>query len=150
MKVKNILEGKKVWYKLIDLPRPGKSSSDVEDYVSSDVDDIVKTIILKVGNGFYAFCVLKDHLVDYEKIKKHFNVKKARMANAEEVYKHSSSVPGGCCPLLVNCPIYFDPCILKTKKIHMGSGDPMVGLEVKTEDLINIVKPEILEIGVPK
>ncbi len=139
MRVEELLEEEGVWYRVIDKSR-----------MSDDIDDVVKTIILKVGEDFYAFCVKTDQLVDWDKIKNYFDTGKARMADADEVKEHSNSPPGGCCPLLVDCPVYFDPSIKDLEKVHMGSGVVDKGLEMKTKDLIRLVDPEFLDVSKPK
>ena len=149
MKVKELLDEKGVWYRIIELSTPGKSSEQFAEQLEED-SKIAKTIVMKVEDKFLAFLVPKDHLVDYKKLKVHFGTKKLRMANPEEVLEHSTSTPGACCPLLVDCKIYFDPCLSDWDDIYLGSGDVMKGLVMKTKDLRNIVNPEFLEVSVPK
>ncbi|MFC1648831.1 aminoacyl-tRNA deacylase [Nanoarchaeota archaeon] len=149
MKVKEALDKENAWYRIVDVP--DHSSYDAfEEFIGEDVEAVVKTVMLKVKDGFMAFMVRKDQLVDYKKLREIFGTKKLRMANAEEVLEHAKSPPGSCCPLLVDTPLYIDPSLLNLGIIHLGSGSLKHGLEMKTEDLIRILKPEVLDVSMEK
>ncbi len=149
MRAKEILEKEEVWFRVMDVP-DHSSYDKFKEYLGEDIDGIVKTIVMKIKNEFFAFAVPKEHMVDYKKLRSHFKTKKIRMANAEEVLEHSTSPPGACCPFLVDCPLFLDPCVLNLAKIHVGSGSLKHGLEVKTEDLIRITQPKLLDVSVHK
>jgi prolyl-tRNA editing enzyme YbaK/EbsC (Cys-tRNA(Pro) deacylase) len=120
------------------------------DNVSDDIDAVIKTIIMKVGDDYMTFVVPLDHLVDYDKIRRHFDVDSARLANEDEVIDVSGSKPGGCCPLLCSGPIYVDRCVLEFDMVHMGSGEIGTGLEMETATLLDRISYDVLDVSVAK
>ncbi len=132
MRISKVLSGKGAWHRLVSEEEA--------------VEGVVKTVILKAGDSFAAFCVRKEDLVDYKKVKKAFNTKKARMASGEEVLGVATTPPGTCCPFLVKCPVYIDPSVLSLEKVFLGSGEPGVSVQVLTKDLLSLVKPRVLDV----
>lgn len=136
MRVKEVLEEADVWHRVVD-----------KEELGDDVDGVVKTVILKVGDEFRSFCVRKDHLVDWDKVKEAFGTDRARMAEHDEVIAVSGSKPGGCCPLLVDSPVFFDDDVLDLGRVHMGSGEVEYSLEVHVDDVFDIVDPKVLDVS---
>ncbi len=136
MRVKQVLEDADVWHKIVQKEQLGE-----------EVDGVVKTVILKVGEEFRSFCVKKEHLVDWDKVKDHFDTDRARMAGRDEVIAVSGSEPGGCCPLLIDDDIYFDEDVIDLGRVHLGSGDTEYSLEMHVDDLFDLVDPKLLDVS---
>lgn len=61
--------------------------------------------------------------------------------------KFTGKVPGEVCPILLydeqNIPLFVDKKVLERERIHFGSGEALLALEMKTCDLEKVMKFEI-------
>jgi prolyl-tRNA editing enzyme YbaK/EbsC (Cys-tRNA(Pro) deacylase) len=85
--------------------------------------------------------------VSHKKIKTVLAVKDLRLASPEEVLKHSGYPAGGVSPFNNISRVLLDPQVLKSETAIVGGGDIDKLIEVRTEDIVNILKPRIDDIS---
>lgn len=75
--------------------------------------------------------------------------KRLHFASAEEVLVVTGCIKGAVAPLGLpeSIPVIFDENIARCEKITISSGDPMVGLELNTENLIGVAGAKIASIA---
>lgn len=138
------LKGLHLPYKVVDL---AEEAFTVDDVVKSgvEVDGVVKTLIVRTGDGtFVALALMGNDRVDFKTIRAKFGGK-SELAKPEEVLKTVGVPVGAVCPILVGVPLYVDEKVIDLKKVHMGSGDLMHGLEMSLDDLLKAVGDYQLE-----
>jgi len=135
--IEEYLRAKKLSYEVIDL---GGEVFTVKGVKEAGVleDEIVKTLIIRSGDGFKALAVRGKDRVDFKKIRKLFG-SKSGLARADEVEKVVKVPVGAVCPILLDIPLIFDRRIMDLKRVHMGSGDLTKGLEMDFADLLKAV-----------
>jgi prolyl-tRNA editing enzyme YbaK/EbsC (Cys-tRNA(Pro) deacylase) len=141
------IEQNKLWYKILGEGKTMISAQDVEEIVEKP-EEIFKTIIM-VNNKEQFFAAFNNgrKMIDLEKVRKVLHSGQLRLAKASELKQKMHLAPGEVCPLLVDVPIVFDKDILNLEKVNFGSGDVKYGIEMKTKDLINLIKPRIEDIS---
>jgi len=85
--------------------------------------------------------------VSHRKIKTLLAVKDVRLANPEEVLKHSGYPAGGVSPFNNINRVILDPQVLRSETAIVGGGDLDKLVEVRTENIVNILKPKIDDIS---
>jgi|GEM_PF-537021 len=149
LEVENILRDKGVTYRLIGLGHVARTMADVIEYAKAEIDpaDICKTIILRGKKSGKAVAIMLkgDDKVDFKEAKRHFGEEMA-IADVGQVKEASGSEPGAVCPFLLRVPLSVDRRVAESKTINCGSGDPLTGLEFRTEDLARAVTYEIVAV----
>lgn len=149
LKAEEILKEKGISYRLIKLLKVGVSFEDVIKYAEDKIDreEICKTIIAKdKKDEKYAFFLMGDDKIDFSKIKRIIG-KRVSIISYNDLIKSIGTEPGAVCPLLLNIPIFVDKKVLETKKINFGSGNPLYGLEISTNDLSRVMKFEVVDVS---
>jgi prolyl-tRNA editing enzyme YbaK/EbsC (Cys-tRNA(Pro) deacylase) len=85
-------------------------------------------------------------MVSFRKIKKLLEVKDVRLATPEEVLKNSGFPAGGVPPLNSINRVLLDPEILKSETCIAGGGGINKLIEMKTQDVIDALRPRIVDI----
>jgi Cys-tRNA(Pro)/Cys-tRNA(Cys) deacylase len=85
--------------------------------------------------------------VSHRKIKIILEVKDVRLATPTEVLKHSGYPVGGVSPFNNIRRVLLDPQVLKSETAIVGGGDTHKLVEVRTEDVVRILKPKIDDIS---
>ncbi len=63
-----------------------------------------------------------------------------RFANSEEVLEVTGVKPGAVCPILLRVPILVDKKVMQLKRINIGSGDHLKGIEMDLKDFLEALK----------
>lgn len=144
VQIEKHLQQQELPYEVIDLSQEAFTVADVVD-AGIKVDEVVKTLIVRVGDGsFVALALRGNDRVDFKKVRKLFG-SKAELAKPEEVLRVVCVPIGAVCPVLVGIPIYIDAKVMDLQNIHMGSGDLMHGLEMRLKDLLKAIGEYRLE-----
>ncbi len=138
IQIEKYLKQRKLQYIVIPLNQVAYTVGDVVD-AGIDVDEVVKTLIVRTNKEFVALALRGKDKLDFKKVRKLFG-SKAELAKPEEVLKVVGVPIGAVCPVLIGIPLYFDKRVLDLKNVHMGSGDLMHGLEMKLVDLLKAVE----------
>lgn len=132
--IEKLLKDKKIDYKIIDLPSVAISVDDVVRLSDGQIkeEEIVKTLVVKTRKGESIACILKGR----DKLKVEVM---ERLATKEEILEIAQVEPGAVCPILIGIPIIIDHKVTKLKRINMGSGDHLKGLEMDFLDLVRVL-----------
>lgn len=128
------LRGKGVKYRIIDLPDTAVSVADVIRLSGGQVkeEEIIKTLIAKGRNGqFTAFVLPGKNRLRGELIE--------RLATKEEVLQIAGVDFGAVCPISLGISVVVDKKAAELKRVNMGSGDHLKGLEMNFADLLKVL-----------
>jgi prolyl-tRNA editing enzyme YbaK/EbsC (Cys-tRNA(Pro) deacylase) len=110
---------------------------------------IVKTLLTKVENNDYIILIVRgDRRVDNTKLSRYLG-STAKLAIPDEVLKVLGVPVGAVSPLLSKVLRFrrlLDPKILEKEYVICGGGDLNTLVRIVTEDLINYLKPEIVDV----
>jgi prolyl-tRNA editing enzyme YbaK/EbsC (Cys-tRNA(Pro) deacylase) len=110
---------------------------------------IVKTLLMKVNDRDYIVLITRgDRRVDTTKLSRYLG-RDVELATPDEVFKVLEVPAGAVSPLLDNVLKFrrlLDPKILEKEYVVCGGGDLNTLVRIVTEDLINYLKPEIVDV----
>jgi prolyl-tRNA editing enzyme YbaK/EbsC (Cys-tRNA(Pro) deacylase) len=116
-------------------------------------EEMVKSILLKEKSGerrYVMACVLGDARLDPKAVRAHMpdDWRRLSFASAEEIFHVVGTVQGAVAPLCLpdDIPVIFDKAITNCQNVNISSGDPMAGLELKPDDLIQLAGAELAAI----
>ena len=133
------LDELQIEYKIKPHTKPVYTSEDAARERGVRLSQIVKTMLLMDENGRIVVAVLPgDKRLDLKKLKKLTEVKDLRFVDREILEQRLGFVAGAIAPIaefLEGMPIFVDPAVFFEKMVDISSGDPWGGLELKSEDL---------------
>jgi prolyl-tRNA editing enzyme YbaK/EbsC (Cys-tRNA(Pro) deacylase) len=109
---------------------------------------IVKTLLLRVGNGYLIAVARGDRRVDWSKAEKIFG-KKVALAKPDEVKALLGVEVGAVTPIspkVKSFRVVLDPAILNQEFIVCGGGALNRLFKVKVKDLVNYLNPTLIDI----
>ena len=132
--IEKFLKEKKIKFQVIDLPGVAISVADVIRLSNGQVkpEEIVKTLIVKDKAGNFVACLLKGE----DRLKREVM---ERLATKEEILEIARVEIGAVCPILLGIPILIDNKATQLKRVNMGSGNHLKGLEMDFGDLIKVL-----------
>lgn len=150
LQIQEILEQKKIPYRLIELENGAFTVDDVVKFSKGDIDpsEICKTIILKGKKSKNRFAVLlsgHDRL-NFPAAKQLFG-EEMKIGDVSDVKEVAGIEPGAVCPFLLSIPLYIDKRVLNLKQINCGSGHHLYGLELNVQDLEKAVSYQIVNLA---
>jgi Cys-tRNA(Pro)/Cys-tRNA(Cys) deacylase len=144
-KLKDVLLSRNLWHRFIEFSEPVKTVEQAGRKVP--VEKIIKSIVMIDSDGDPLLAIVKaQSMVSFRKIKKLLEVKDVRLATHEEVLKNSGFPAGGVPPLNSINRVLLDPEILKSETCIAGGGDVNKLIEMKTQDVIDALRPRIVDI----
>ncbi len=149
LKSVQLLESKKIPYRLIELSQKGISFDDVVKYSKDRInpEEICKTIIVKDKKGnYYAFLLKGKDKINFSKAREIIG-EKISIVSYDDLLKKTGTEPGAVCPFLLDFPLFVDKKVFESKKINFGSGDHLYGLEITSADLSKIISFTIWEVA---
>ena len=126
--------------KVIILQSTGRRAKDAASSLNCDVGAIVKSLLLKVQDSFLICLVAGDKRCSLNKLKKIFNKKYVRMANAEEVKENTGFSIGGVSPVghIKRLDILIDVSLSRYKSIFAAAGHPNSIFKINYKELIRL------------
>ena len=144
-KLEAVLVSKNLWHRFIEFSEPVKTVEEAGRKVP--VEKIVKSIVMIDSNGDPLLAIIRaQSLVSFRKIKQLLEVKDVRLANAEEVLRHSGYPVGGVPPLNRISRVLLDSEVLRSETCIAGGGDVNMLIEMRTEEVVEAVRPRIVDI----
>lgn len=121
-------------FQLIKQDKPIHTVQDAEGYY--DVEKAAPTFILQTENGLLACIVsINRGRLDFEAMKKQFGYSKLKMADRGKIEKQTG-YKAGAIPLIGHdLPCIFDDGLSKYDYIYGGTGDELVTLEIRPQDV---------------
>lgn len=140
MKSFKFLKEKGIEFRKIELSEPPKSAQDVERLFGCSLHQVLKTLLF-IGQEKPVLVVISgDKKVDLRKLEKITNLNNFRMAKPNEIKEITGYPVGGVCPFCLekNIQKVLDECVFDSEIINIGSGTPIIGIELKSQDLKKI------------
>jgi prolyl-tRNA editing enzyme YbaK/EbsC (Cys-tRNA(Pro) deacylase) len=119
-------------------------------------EEMVKSILLreKKKPRYVMACVTGDSRLNPQAVREYLPGKWRRLsfASAEEIQTSTGYTQGAVAPLCLpdDIPVIFDEAIVQCKKVNISNGNHMAGLELDTQDLIQLSGAIIAPIAAPK
>jgi len=148
-KIKNLLDSKNIDYKLFEH-EPVFTSEQASKVRGVDLKTGVKALVLRTKEGkFILALVAADRRIDLKKLAKIVNTKDLRLASPEEVLKKTGCEIGSVHPFgfLHDLETYMDVSVLENDYINFNVGLHTKNIEMRSEDLVSIIKPIKCEIS---
>jgi prolyl-tRNA synthetase len=100
-----------------------KTVKDVAEFLNVSVSKIVKTLILRCGEQFFAFLIRGDFELNLVKIKNTITKELPEFATADEIKKITSGPLGFSGPIGLNIPIYADYSVKNLRNFITGANE---------------------------
>ena len=143
--LRDFLRLSNLWHRFIEFNEPVKTVEQAARKV--DIDKIAKSIILIDSEDLPLMAILPaESRISYKKLKALLSVKDVRLANEREVLQFSGYPVGGVPPFNKVKRALLDPQVLKNTTAIVGGGDVNKLLELRTADIVEIVKPIVADL----
>ena len=131
------------------LNSSARTAIDAANALKCEVGAIVKSLLLRTGDGFVLCLVSGDKKCSLNKIKKITRKKDVCMANAEEVKKKTGFTIGGVSPigLTSDLEIMIDHQLNRFQDIFAAAGHPNTVFKIDFKNLNKITKGVIADIS---
>ena len=110
----------------------------------------VKSLILDLNGRIIEVLISGDYKIDLNKLKKHFHVKNARLADKDIVFSKINCEIGSVhpfCKILNNVETFIDKSVLRNKIVDFSIGVNYESIEMKLKDFLNILNIEVIDVG---
>ena len=149
-KVQEALNSFNASLKIEVLKKSARTAKDAANALSCDVGAIVKSLLLKIDDGFILCLVSGDKKCSLNKIKKLTEKKDVCMANADEVKANTGFSIGGVSPVahITNLDILIDNSLSRFEYVFGAAGHPNCVFKITYNQLIKITNGSEKEISV--
>ena len=133
---------------VVELENSAKTALDAANSLNCEVGAIVKSLLIKIENGFLLCLVSGDKRCSLNKLKKISEKKNVRMASADEVKSQTGYTIGGVSPVghINKIQIFIDNSLSRFTDIFAAAGHPNVIFKINYEKLIQITKGDVKDI----
>lgn len=143
-KITALLDANKIQYRLLPHTEAAYTVAAAAAQRGVVKEEMVKSILLreKKGQRYVMACVTGDTRLDPQAARDILpgDWKRLSFASAEEIKAVTGYTKGAVAPLCLpkDIPVVFDDSIAHCAKVNISSGDPMAGLELDTQALIEL------------
>lgn len=130
--------------------RPVYTSEDAAQERGVRLSQIAKTMLVKLADGKCIVALIPgDRKLDLKGLGKLAGSNKMQFLPREEVRKFTGYEPGAVSPvgMVRNYTIFFDKALLQEEFIDISSGLPNAGVELRSADLLRILKATVAEVS---
>lgn len=157
-KIKDLLDQHDVAYKTFEHEAVRTSEEAAAIRPEYSITQGTKALIVRVKKKglpkeeekqFVQIVVPGDAKFDPKKARHALDVKDIRFATPEEVSEITDGVvPGGVPPFgnVFGIPVYIDQQCLEHEEVIFNAGDRRYSIALKSQDLLTVVKPEVVEV----
>jgi len=147
--IKSLLDDAGVNYELTEH-QPTYTSKQAEDIAGFPASCGAKSIVFKLDNKFVLVVVRGTNRADFNKLRKHFGVRKARLATPEEVLKVMGVRVGACYPFpsIAGLSGVVDESLSKCEEITFSPGTAKHHVRIKWADYEKVTKPVLIDIAI--
>ncbi len=134
----NNLEKFKSRCKILQHKKSGVHTEDAALALSEKRSNIMKSLLLKSKNDFFAVLIMGDQRLDVKKIKKQFNISKVSFAEADEVERLTGFKIGGLPPYAFfnKCKVVIDSHVMEKPYAIGSGGNEFTGIKFNPKDLL--------------
>lgn len=135
------------------LKRFDDEVSTVEEAVrvtGSPPSEIIKTLIVKVDEGYAAVVITGDRKVVLSRVAKLLRTRSIRLADSDEVRYVTGFDVGGVSPLsdcVRTLRIVLDRGVVERSWVWCGGGDPRSLAYVSVQDLVRVLQPIVADVS---
>ena len=154
-KIIDLLESRQIPYRLLPHTEPVFTVETAAAQRGVVKEEMVKSILLreKKGQRYVMACVTGQTRLDPKAVRAHLpeadGWKRLTFATGGEIRAVTGYVQGAVAPLCLSndVPVIFDVGIVRCPKVNISSGDPMAGLELDPQDLLNLAGAQVASIA---
>lgn len=148
-KVTTYLDKLKVPYERI-AHRTVYTAYDLAQTLRQDLQEIAKTLLIKVDTGYALVVLPASSKLDFKKLKKLIKAKKVSIASEKEMQKKFNVKPGAMTPFgaLHKVPVVVDKGLAKASSALFSAGSFTESLRMKVKDYIKGEQATVGAIGV--
>lgn len=143
-KITQLLDSKNIQYKLLPHENPVFTCEEAAKERGVVLNEMVKCILLRdKKKKYFLACLLSDKRLNPQKVRDIMGCARLSFASKEEITEVLGYELGAIPPLLLktDVSVVFDNAIMKKEKVNISSGDPKAGIELKSSDLVLLIKP---------
>jgi Cys-tRNA(Pro) deacylase len=145
-KLRTTLSSMGIWYHFSEFDEPVRTVEQAAKKVQAE--KIAKSIVMIDTNSEPLVAIVPaQNKVSYKKIKALLDVRDVRLANAHEVLERSGYPVGGVPPFNNIKRILLDQQVLQKETAIVGGGDVNKLVEVRTEDIVKVLNPRVIDIS---
>ncbi|WGW01835.1 YbaK/EbsC family protein [Vibrio sp. YMD68] len=147
--VTRYLDQQQVDYRLLPQQHATITIEDTAKQRGVRPEQMVKSIVLRdMGDQYTLACVPGNQSVDPKKVRSLFNCRRMTCVDSNNVALITGYQPGTVSPLLLRTPIpvVFDVQLTHQTVITISSGHAMLGISLRSDDLITLCQPTIAPI----
>ncbi len=129
-------------YQILQYPAAITTASDAAAFLGIKESQMLKSLLVKVGEEFVMILTPVDQRLDMEIVKRYFAVNKARMATPDEVLDITGYKVGTTCPFLLKTPvrIFVLPNVVDFDRLAISSGTLRNEIMIRLESLQSITQ----------
>jgi prolyl-tRNA editing enzyme YbaK/EbsC (Cys-tRNA(Pro) deacylase) len=145
--IKSFLDANAVAYRAVHH-EPTRTSEESAKARGEDISIGGKAILMKVGEEFKLFVFSAAKRIDSQKIKTHFNAKKLRFANADELLQLTGLVPGSVPPFgkpILPFDLCVDTSLTHNTKIAFNAGSLTDSIIMLRQDYMRVAHPDLFD-----
>ncbi len=147
MDVLTWLEAQGIACQILQYPADITTSSAAAAFLGIKESQMLKSLLVKVGEEFVMVLTPLDQRLDMEMLKRYFAVSKARMATPDEVLEVTGYKVGTTCPFLLKTPvqIFALPDVVSFERIAISTGSSGKEMLISVENLKSSTQFKVLE-----
>jgi prolyl-tRNA editing enzyme YbaK/EbsC (Cys-tRNA(Pro) deacylase) len=151
-KITQLLDAYQIPYRLLPHSQPVFTVEAAAQQRGVVEEEMVKSILLRDKVGHYVMaCVLGQARLNPKAVRARMpsDWKRLYFANSEEIQAVTGCVQGAVAPLGLpeGVLVIFDEAVVLQKKVNISSGDPMAGLELEPQDLVQVAGAQLAPIA---
>jgi Cys-tRNA(Pro) deacylase len=138
------LDSRGIEYRRLPHANPAYTCEAAAEERKVPLNEMIKSILLvDRKKNYYLVGIPADRMVDTKKVRNMLDSTRLSFASKEEIEEVSGYVMGAVPPLLLktDIPVLFDHHIREVDRVNISSGDPRLGLELNSEDLVVLINP---------
>jgi len=141
------LEG--VPYRLVEY-EPAPDIAGAAERRGTTVDRILKTMVVRVGEGEYVLVLVPgDRVIDWKALRTHLRVRRLSLADTDEAYAATGFRRGTITPFGAagGWPSIVDASVPGTGEVSVGSGTSGVAIHLDADDLISAAGADVAAVS---
>ena len=138
-------------YEVLNYKHNLKGAKYAADSLGVNIEQMIKTLVVKDNNNCFYFCLMPGHLeISTKKVAKLLNVKSVVMADQQEAERVTGYFVGGISPFGAknNLKVIIDSTLESYDQIYINGGARGVILKMKFFDIKKTLKPSIENIAI--
>jgi Ala-tRNA(Pro) deacylase len=145
-KIRELLANNRIEYTLTEHGIV-KTSEEAAAVRGVELKSGAKAMLVKTKVNNFLFVLPADKKVDWRKVKEILGVKDASLMPPDEAEELTGLKMGSVPPFgnVLGIKTYFDKGILDNEKVNFNPGSLTHSIQMKPEDLVELIKPEIVE-----